>query len=57
MNTEQRDLIAIVFDMKEGQLRAALYQIVLGDDLNTALDKASVSPKYIKKQQQEGLFK
>lgn len=57
MTEKKSDLIAIVFDMKEGQLRAALYQIAMGDDLKTALDKARGSPQYIKKHKQEEFFK
>jgi hypothetical protein len=40
MNQDQRALIAVVFDMVPGQLRAVLYQIILGDDVKTAINKA-----------------
>lgn len=57
MTKDQKDLISIVFDMKEGQLRAALYQVVLGDDLKTALDKARAKAPGLKLPKQKGLFK
>jgi len=40
MDQDKKDLYAIVFDMKESQLRSALFQMIKGDDLKTAIDKA-----------------
>jgi len=57
MTTEQKDMIAIIFDMREKQLKAALYQIAMGDDLMTALDKARCQPSRYKKTEQKELFK
>ena len=57
MTTEQKDMIAIVFDMTTGQLRAALYQIAMGDDLKTALDKARAKARGLILPRQEDLFK
>ncbi len=57
MNEKQQDLIAIVFDMKDGQLKAALYQIIMGDDIKTALDKARCQPSHYKKREQKEMFK
>lgn len=42
MDKDQRALIAIVFDMNKMQLRAALYQIIQGDDVRTALERPRV---------------
>lgn len=55
MTQDQRDLIAIVLDMKKGQLKAALYQIIVGDDIKTALDKARGKPDRKEKSKQEVL--
>ena len=57
MTQEQRDMIAIIFDMKEKQLKAALFQIAMGEDLATALDKARSQPPHYKKREQKGMFK
>ena len=57
MTTDQKDLIAIVFDMSRGQLQAALYQIIMGDDLSTALDKARAKKVREEKYLQEGFLK
>ena len=56
MTTEQKDLIAIVFDMHPNELRAALYCIVIGDDIHTALDKARAKQPKPKKQEEKGMF-
>jgi hypothetical protein len=40
MDQDKKDLYAIVFDMKESQLRSALFRMIKGDDLKTAIDKA-----------------
>lgn len=57
MTTDQRDQIAIVFDMTPSQLKAALWQIILGDDVRTALDKARCQPSHYKKREQKEFFK
>lgn len=57
MTEKQRDLVAIVFDMKLGQLQAAMYQIILGDPVEIALDKARAKPSHYKKQEQQEIFK
>lgn len=57
MTMNQKDLIAIVFDMNRGQLQAALYQIILGDDVKTALDKAMAKKVREGKYIQEGFLK
>jgi hypothetical protein len=49
----QKDLFAIVFDMKESQLRSALFQLIKGDDLKTAIDKARAK-KTIRDQEKIG---
>ena len=57
MTEDKKDLIAIVFDMQRGQLQAALYQIILGDDIKTALDKARAKKIRENKYLQEGFLK
>lgn len=57
MREEQKDLFAIVFNMEEEQLRVALFQIIKGDDIKTALDKARVKHKRQNGAEQITLFK
>ena len=57
MKEEQKDQYAIVFNMEEEQLRLTLFQIIKGDSIQTALDKARVKPKRQKSPDQPSLFK
>ena len=57
MTEDKKDLIAIVFDMQRGQLQAALYQIIRGDDVKTALDKAMAKKARENKYLEEGFFR
>jgi hypothetical protein len=56
MDQDKKDLYAIVFDMKESQLRSALFQMIKGDDLQTALDKARAKPTHREERKQKDLF-
>lgn len=55
MNQDQRALIAVVFDMNKVQLRAALYQIIQGDDVGAVLTRPRVRPKRDEKTSQPEL--
>jgi hypothetical protein len=50
------ELVAVVFDMSQTELRAALYRIIHGDDLKTALERAKRVSKLKGKTEQAELF-
>ena len=56
MEQDQKDLIAVVFDMNKMQLRAALYQIIQGDDVRTALERPRVRSNPKEETRQGALF-